>query len=969
MLSSNTRSSDSIRSMLSAIVVALAWASGLSAQSARTPTVAPLDPGRMVREVSLAYEQGTELAVARQWRERLRDNDAARALLDGSLHRLAFQFADAERAYRRAAQDSTGAVGAYATAGIVTIAANRGDFVGALRDITALTTQMARTGDRAGLSEVLIAQAQLALRVVGIDSAMAVLRTAERTLPDNSPTLRVRHQCAALQVAVRRGARIADSTWRRIGADAAPLGPRLRAECLFIRAQSLTAAGNAIGALAVMDTVAEWQIGARLWNGLSVTRQWQGSALLNLWLYKKARERLSEALMYAKRSGNTNAEAWAMHELGRFAQRLGASGDAARDLAIARRLFQASGDATALALATQASADGALWQGELAIADSLYREATPLSAALAPLSRVGVLIARAEIARRQRDLTRSSALLDSAELLGKASNMGFRLTDITYHRGVEDLVRGDASRAVARLDSLLKRPNLVGPALFEVHSRLAEAFVLQGRLDDGWKAFGKGKRMLDFWGIGRLQRSDKLALLQDRVFDWDRDLGFATMVARFATAGRNAEALSMAEWRRLRNREQSALQRGALAVDTRRIVGVMVNSVDTLALDPQRFIALARARLSPREAVLSYVVGAGNEPTTAFLLTRDTLRSVTLSPIDSLASAIERFNAFLQAGRVVAPLAMELSRALVAPVLAQLPVGVTRLIVVPDGELHRLPFVALTHPSGDPLPFHLEVAIAPSVEDAMGSATRVARSARDSRAPRVLLVGAPRDMPLVSGTDRRWPALPGARAELQAISAQLDYTSRLDGRAATQEALAPRLAQGGALLHMATHAVADPTSFGRTGLIVQPSADDGGLLSTTTLSTLPLPFDLVVLSACSSGEGLLLVGQSLHGLVSTVLDAGARGVIATRWRLDDTAIVPHMQRLYDLLLEDGDVVTALHRTRVEAMQAGVSPAIWANLDYFGDPTLQVVLQARTKSAWSRFTGNVWGWLRSFGGAD
>jgi CHAT domain-containing protein len=152
-------------------------------------------------------------------------------------------------------------------------------------------------------------------------------------------------------------------------------------------------------------------------------------------------------------------------------------------------------------------------------------------------------------------------------------------------------------------------------------------------------------------------------------------------------------------------------------------------------------------------------------------------------------------------------------------------------------------------------------------------------------------------------------------------------------------------------------------------LIVQPSADDGGLLSTTTLSTLPMPFDLVVLSACSSGEGLLLAGQALHGLVSTVLDAGARGVIATRWRLDDTAIVPHMQRLYTLLLEDGDVVTALHRTRVEAMRAGVSPAIWANLDYFGDPTLQVVLQARTTSAWSRFTGNVWGWIRSIGGAD
>jgi CHAT domain-containing protein len=126
-----------------------------------------------------------------------------------------------------------------------------------------------------------------------------------------------------------------------------------------------------------------------------------------------------------------------------------------------------------------------------------------------------------------------------------------------------------------------------------------------------------------------------------------------------------------------------------------------------------------------------------------------------------------------------------------------------------------------------------------------------------------------------------------------------------------------------------------------------------------------LPFDLVVLSACASGEGLLVTGQALHGLVSTALDAGARGVLASRWRVDDAAIVPHMNAFYRALLDGDDVVSALHRVRMSAMRGGVSPALWANLEYFGDPTLRVSLERRTeaRSMWARWSGALFGWLR------
>jgi len=228
-----------------------------------------------------------------------------------------------------------------------------------------------------------------------------------------------------------------------------------------------------------------------------------------------------------------------------------------------------------------------------------------------------------------------------------------------------------------------------------------------------------------------------------------------------------------------------------------------------------------------------------------------------------------------------------------------------------------------------------------------------------------LVIGAPSQMPVNAATGASWGSLPGARAEARLVARLLGGSESLAGDAVTRTSVTRRLLRGGPVLHVATHAVANPNSFVNNGLVLQPSGNDSGFLSLADLRAQPLPFDLVVLSACASGEGLMLAGQSLHGLVSTALDAGARGVIATRWLLNDTAIVPHMVQFYEALQRGNDVVTAVNRVRRDAMRAGVSPAIWANLEYVGDPTLRVTF-APAPPWWSRMGQTMRMWLRAAG---
>ncbi|GAA4256858.1 hypothetical protein GCM10022255_071400 [Dactylosporangium darangshiense] len=225
---------------------------------------------------------------------------------------------------------------------------------------------------------------------------------------------------------------------------------------------------------------------------------------------------------------------------------------------------------------------------------------------------------------------------------------------------------------------------------------------------------------------------------------------------------------------------------------------------------------------------------------------------------------------------------------------AKLLAGIESLILSTDQWTQRIPWAALIAETGwrssaGPLP----VATVPS----LGVLEHLLRRAPSDRAGH-LVVGDPVG------------DLPHAAEEARRVGLLLDADTRI-GEAATPDEVLPLLRRA-RILHLATHArfsAEDPAGSGivlrarTTGNAVVVTADD--------IAGLGIRPDLVVLSGCDTG----LLGHDaagdVDGLVAAFLQAGARAIVASLWRVEDEATAELMRHFYDALQAGATVAGAL----------------------------------------------------------
>ena len=115
----------------------------------------------------------------------------------------------------------------------------------------------------------------------------------------------------------------------------------------------------------------------------------------------------------------------------------------------------------------------------------------------------------------------------------------------------------------------------------------------------------------------------------------------------------------------------------------------------------------------------------------------------------------------------------------------------------------------------------------------------------------------------------------------------------------------PELA-GFKMVHFATHGVVDPDHPALSGIVFSLYDQQGrsidGFLRLNEVFNLRLPVDLVVLSACQSGQGKLISGEGLVGLARGFLYAGAASMVVSLWSVDDQATAELMSRFYQKML-------------------------------------------------------------------
>jgi tetratricopeptide (TPR) repeat protein len=252
-----------------------------------------------------------------------------------------------------------------------------------------------------------------------------------------------------------------------------------------------------------------------------------------------------------------------------------------------------------------------------------------------------------------------------------------------------------------------------------------------------------------------------------------------------------------------------------------------------------------------------------------------------------------------------------------------------RLLIVPGGPLHSLPWAAL-RVDDHWLVERTIIQLLPSLQ----IWPDLARRAPIGDA--ALLIG-------VSQFGERAVALPSAIPSLDLVQRHWPgAVRRIEDRAVTRAQLRAAAEAGElqryGLMHMATHGQQVP---GRGVLAHLKLVDDDLLVD--EVADLRLGGALVVLAACEGAMGETLPGEELLSLNRALLAAGARDVIASLWQLYDLMVLPLLEPLYTALATGMDAPTALAHAQRICIAAGQgdgdlplsSPMIWASLCILG----------------------------------
>jgi hypothetical protein len=440
------------------------------------------------------------------------------------------------------------------------------------------------------------------------------------------------------------------------------------------------------------------------------------------------------------------------------------------------------------------------------------------------------------------------------------------------------------------------------------------------------------------------------------------------VLAALAKGGRADVAFRLAERRRARELSDRLTRVAALRVDsgggTRADTGRRSGPPLARVGDTARGSALgAYALPDSRTALLEFVTGAFGAPTTLFVISPrgdgpPALTAHVLPSADSLVDDIARFTALVQQGDSASALGRSLATRLLDSALATVG-GVTRLVIVPDGPLHRVPWDALRTADGRYLVERHAVTLAPSA-----AVLRTLRGRAPNSAPlRLLAYGDPTfagpavvsarapasgDVELYRSAFDSAGGLP--RLEASAREAALVARFADDAEVRTRERASAAYLKRAPLdrfrvLHLATHALVDERAVTRTVLAVAPGEGESGFLGPSDLAALKLNADLVVLSACRSAGGVVVDGEGVQGLTAPLLEAGARAVVATQWRIGDRSTVNFVNDFYRAMVGGRPVGEALQAAKVAAMRRGAPAREWAAFTVIGDPLLSVPFHA------------------------
>jgi len=236
--------------------------------------------------------------------------------------------------------------------------------------------------------------------------------------------------------------------------------------------------------------------------------------------------------------------------------------------------------------------------------------------------------------------------------------------------------------------------------------------------------------------------------------------------------------------------------------------------------------------------------------------------------------------------------------------------GLQRLLIVPHGPLHYLPF----HLLYDGLRYLIEkceVVILPVA----------------SLATRTVIKREPGALVLAHSYDGH---LPYTLAEALAVNQICGGIIHVDENS-KRETLQAAPVQ---ILHIAAHGEHRPDQPDLSYIHL----DDGQLYADDLLQQ-DLSYELVTLSACETGRANIVASDELIGLGRGFLYAGAGALVVSLWRIEDGSTRDFMRRMYQQLLQSGKSKAAAIREAQRSIieeDRSVHPAFWGAFQLMGN---------------------------------
>jgi len=253
------------------------------------------------------------------------------------------------------------------------------------------------------------------------------------------------------------------------------------------------------------------------------------------------------------------------------------------------------------------------------------------------------------------------------------------------------------------------------------------------------------------------------------------------------------------------------------------------------------------------------------------------------------------------------------------------------LIIIPDGQLAFIPFEALSLNTNSTKQYVLEkwdISYASSV-------SFLASTSLNNRdhTKQALLAIAPSTEQFSNKSNSSLPYIKWAEKEIQLISKHIS-SEMLTGDMATEENFR-RKASGFSVIHLATHGLVDDEFPMNTKLYFAKNDEENGdgFLYTRELFGLHIPSEMVVLSACDTGNGKIVKGEGVISLAKGFFYAGAESVVMSLWKANDKSSSAIMNDFYKYLSKGYDKSRAMKQAKLNYLANAkgfeANPALWA----------------------------------------